>query len=212
VLEDGRGSGFWRFSSPGGGLKAWRSIPSGNQHEKTYPGIVGETLSLREEVLTHCLEFEEEDFLNLARKVFSRRQNPLIPVVIELLQNKKSPHVLNFLKEGYQRAGAPLIRNYCTLALYRLHEEGPYEEQLISWVKAQGGVELIRFKEEDETPSLTVPHALNPEETSRFLIEACEALASAQNQAGIEALIHTIAYGNPKNRYALAGLLMRTTE
>ncbi len=52
----------------------------------------------------------------------------------------------------------------------------------------------------------------HPEETSHFLITVFETLAKSQNQVGIETLIHAIAHGHPKNRYALAGLLMRTTE
>lgn len=212
LLEDARDTGFWRITSASGGLKAWKTLPSASQQDKHYPGIVGKTLGLREQVLVQCLEFEEDDFLNLARKICQKRQNNLIPIVIELLQNKKSDSVIQFLKEGYQKAGAPLMRNYCTLALYRLKEEGPYEEQLIAWVKARGSEELIRFKEEKDAPAFCDPHNLTPEETSRFLIEACEALASAQNPAGTCALIHTIAHGNAKNRYALAGLLMRTTE
>ncbi len=212
LIEDLRDTAFWKVSSPCGGLKAWKTIPSGKSQEKSYPGILGQTLALREEVLIHCLEFEERVFLSIARRIFQKREQALVPIVIELLENKKSEHVIQFLKEGCQRAGAPLIRNYCTLALYRLNEEGPYEEQLISWIKASGSEELIRFKEENEKQPLIDSYQLNPEETSRFLIDVCEALASAQNQSGIFALIHTIAHGNPKNRYALAGLLMRTTE
>ena len=212
LFDDGKDMGFWRSSSPSGGLKAWKTLPSASQQNKKFPGILGQTFSLREQVLIDCLEFEEADFLKLARLIFQKKQNHLIPMVIELLQNKKSNNVIQFLKEGYQKAGAPLIRNYCTLALYRMKEEGPYEDGLIAWVKARGSEELIRFKEEKDSPSFSDSHNLNPEETSRFLIEACETLASAQNPAGTLALVHTIAYGNAKNRYALAGLLMRTTE
>lgn len=212
LFDDARETGFWQVASSAGGLKAWKTLPSSSQQDKKFPGIVGQTRGLREHILIDCLEFDEKDFLAVAHKIFQKKQHALIPIVIELLQNKKSEAVLQFLKEGHQKAGAPLIRNYCTLALYRLKEEGPYEDGLIAWVKACGSEELIRFKEEKDTPSFTAPHHLNPEETSRFLIEACEALASAQNQKGTHALIHTIAHGNTKNRYALAGLLMRTTE
>jgi HEAT repeat protein len=214
LVENGKDIGFWRTTSAGGGLNAWKTVPSASQQSKGYPGLKGETMSLREGVLAQCIEFEEGDFLKIARLVIDKRQHPLIPLLVELLQNKKTEAAIQVLKEGYQKAGAPLIRNYCTLALYRLKEEGPYEEQLISWVKAKGGEDLIRFREEDEdfNSSLNSSPQLTPEETSRFLVEVCETLASTQNRAGIEALIHTIAYGNPKNRYALAGLLMRTTE
>jgi HEAT repeat protein len=212
LLEDCRDTGFWRMFSPSGGLSAWKTIPSANQQDKKFPGLIEQTQNLREKVLVQCLEFEEKEFLSLAHKIFQKKQSSLIPVLIELLQNKKSDQVILFLKEGCQKAGAPLIRNYCILALYRLQEEGIYEENLINWIKLRGSVELIRFKDDKDTPAFCDRHNLTPEETSRFLIEACEALASAQNQAGTLALIHTIAYGNAKNRYALAGLLMRTIE
>jgi HEAT repeat protein len=212
LLDDARDTGFWRISSPGGGLKAWKTLPSANSQQKQYPDILEQTMNLREKVLVQCLEFEENDFLKVARTICQKKQTHLIPLVIELLQNKKSDLVIQFLKEGYQKAGAPLLRNYCTLALFRLNEIGPYEEQLISWINSWGSEELIRFKDEPDPLPFSNPHHLTPEETSRFLIEAYEALASAQNPTGIRALIQTIANGNIKNRYALAGLLMRTTE
>jgi len=213
LIEDGRDIGFWRITSGGGGLKAWKTISSASQQEKNYPGLKEETLSLREQVLTQCIEFEDETFLKVAQLIMEKRQHALIPLLVELLENKKNEAAVRFLKEGQRMAGAPLIRNYCTLSLYRLNEEGPYEDELIAWVKARGGEQLIRFREEDKPAStFNSLHELTPEETSRFLIEAFEALASAQNQAGIDILVHTIAYGNPKNRYALAGLLLRTTE
>jgi hypothetical protein len=155
---------------------------------------------------------DEQTFLRLARTICEKNQHVLVPLLMELLQNKKSPAVVQFLQEGSQKMGAPLIRNYCTLALYRLQEPGPYEEQLISWMKTQGGAEIIRFHPEKEPSRLESSYSLTPEETSRFLLETCEALASAQNRASIEALVYTIAHGHPKNRYALAGMLMRMTE
>lgn len=213
LLEDKRDLGFFRITSAGGGLTAWKTISSASQHTKAYPGLAGQTLTLREKMLTQCIDFEEEEFLKMARLIIDKKQHTLVPLLIELVQNRKSEAIIQFLREGHQKAGAPLIRNYCTLALYRLSIEGPYEEQLIAWVKARGGTELIRFREEEEEGMIfNGPHELTPEETSRFLVETCETLASAQNLAGIEALIHAIAYGNPKNRYALAGLLLRTTE
>jgi HEAT repeat protein len=212
LFDNGHDLGYWRVTSGGGGLKAWKIVSSASHQEKNYPGLKEQTVLLREQILTQCLEFEEEDLLKVAGLIFGKKQHVLIPLLVELLENKKSEAIVRFLKDGQRKAGAPLIRNYCTLALYRLREEGPYEEELISWVKARGGEQLIRFREDADPSPFSGPHELTPEETSRFLIEAFEALASAQNQAGIDALVHTIAHGNPKNRYALAGLLLRTTE
>jgi len=212
LVEDSRDFGFWQLTSAGGGLKTWKTVSSASQQGKNYPGLKNQTMGLRETVLTQCIEFDEQDFLKIAHLIFAKQQKALVPLLIELLENRKSETVVQFLKQGHQKAGAPLIRNYCMLALYRLKIEGPYEEQLISWVKACGGENLIRFREESESKALNGSHQLTPEETSRFLVEACQTLASSLNTTGIEVLVHTIAHGNPKNRYALAGLLLRTTE
>ncbi|MCC5832000.1 MAG: HEAT repeat domain-containing protein [Chlamydiales bacterium] len=212
LIPGGKDFGFTRLSSPGHGLSAWKTVPSHHQNTKKYPGIIQQTMSLRDKVLAQCIELPEPQFLKIARRVIAEKQTELIPLLVVLLENKRSDKSLVLLKEGQQKAGEPLIRNYCTLALYRLREEGPYEEQLINWVKSAASKLMIEFREEDEEPTLSIRHELAPEETSRFLVESFETLAQAQNQAGIEALLHAIAYGNPKNRYALAGLLIRTTE
>ena len=212
LLPGKRGLGFIRTPSPGRGLKAWRTIPSAHQNTKIYPGLVQQTLGLRERVLTECLELPEKEFLSICRQLIEAKQVELIPLLVTLLENKRSEGAIALLKEGQQKAGDPLMRNYCTLALYRMREEGPYEEALIQWARASGNHTIIEFRDEKSEASFSTKHELTPEETSRFLIETFEALAQAQNRAGIEALIDAIAYGNPQNRYALAGLLMRTTE
>ncbi len=204
--------GFMQVASAGHCLKAWKTIPSHHHHKKGYQGLVQQTMALREKVLTECIELPEETFLKIARTLMTEKQTELMPLLVTLLENQRSEGSLALLKEGYQKAGEPLIRNYCTLALYRLREEGPYEEKLIHWAREAADREMIQFREEDQTNSLSNRHELTPEETSRFLIETFETLAQAQNQAGVETLVHAIAYGNEKNRYALAGLLIRTTE
>ncbi len=212
LLPGNKDLGFMRTSSPGHGLQAWKTIPSHHHNTKGYSGLVGQTMGLRENVLIQCLELPEAQFLKIARHLITQRRTELIPLLVELLENKRSDAATALLKIGHQTAGDPFIRNYCTLALYRMREEGPYEQQLINWVKSAGDQVMIQFREDDGEPSLSTRHELTPEESSRFLVETFQTLAQAQNKAGIEALIHAMAYGNPKNRYALAGLLIRTTE
>ncbi len=203
---------FYRIASAGRGLKAWRCVASAAQNTKAFPGIVENTLGLRETLLTYLLEFPTDDFLQVAKLIMDRRQYELFPLLVELLENCEGEKTVQFLKEGRQKAGAPLIRHYCTLALYRLQEEGPYESDLIEWAKQEANHPIIRFREEDSSSQWNPGYQLTPEETSHFLITVFETLAKSQNQVGIETLIHAIAHGHPKNRYALAGLLMRTTE
>jgi hypothetical protein len=131
-------------------------------------------------------------------------------MLISLLCNQPTESCIQLLKEQQQRAGAPLIRNYCNLALFKLGEEGPYEQNLIRWVQETQNHPLITLKE--SVSNERSPFLFSQEETSQLLIESFETLAIQQNIKGIDALVRAIAYGNPKNRYALAGLLMRTAE
>ncbi len=212
LIPGNKDIGFLRVTSAGHGMKAWKTVPSHHHNTKGYPGLIQQTMALREKVLTQCIELPEPQFLKIARRVIHEKQTDLIPLLAVLLENKRSEASLELLKEGQQKAGEPLIRNYCTLALYRLREEGPYQQQLIDWVKSSGDKLMIQFREEDGEPALSTRHELTPEEASRFLVETFETLAQAQNQIGVETLVHAMACGNPKNRYALAGLLIRTTE
>lgn len=208
-----RDLGVARTYSPGRGLSAWKVVPSASHHTKTHPGVNQTTMSFRENILVHALELPEIEFLNIIHLILEQKQEDLFPLAIELLQNRHCEKIVQLLKEGSQKTGLPLWRNYCALALYRLGVEGPYEQQLIQWVNQSAHTSIIRFqeKESDET-NWEGSNQLSPEATSRFLVEAFETLASAQNEEGLHALIKAIAYGNPKNRYALAGLLIRTTE
>ncbi|MEZ5314815.1 MAG: HEAT repeat domain-containing protein [Chlamydiales bacterium] len=212
LIPGSRDLGFIAFSSPGRGLKAWKTIPSHHQNTQGYPGVIQQTLALREKVLMESIELPNDQFLKIVKKLIDEKQTQLIPLAAMLLENTGTPESIALLSEGQQKAGEPLIRNYCTLALYRLGQEGPYQQQLINWVKSFGDQLMIQFRESDDENFLPNQHALTPEETSRFLVETFETLAQRQNQAGLEALIYAMAYGNPKNKYALAGLLIRTTE
>lgn len=211
LIRDEKDWGFIKQLSPGKGLSAWRVLPHATQKVKMYPNIVAQTMAFRELVLQQTLELPEEVFLKIARVIFDSRQYDLIPLLVTLLENHASEASIQLLREYQQKAGAPLIRDYCNLALYKLKEQGPYEANLLRWVAEKQKTEMIRFKE--SSPSeWDSPYQLTPEETSQLLIDSFETLATLQNEIGIEALVEAIAHGNTKNRYALAGLLLRTTE
>ena len=108
----------------------------------------------------------------------------------------------------------PLIRAYCNLALYRMGKEGPYGDYLKEWIDRNKNSEMIRFR-----PLIPMdkrlgdsPHELTPEDSSRLLIEAYQTLAEKQQGSSIEILLEAMRDGNPKNRYVLAGLLLRTLQ
>ncbi|MCH9609534.1 MAG: hypothetical protein S4CHLAM45_09300 [Chlamydiales bacterium] len=211
LLSEKKDIGYIHASSPGGGIKIWKTVSSASHKQKIYPSISQDTLQLRSSIIMMALELDEESFLNLATTITEEKLKQLIPLTLELLSNHRSKESIALLKQQQQQASSDFVRTYCDLALYKLGEEGPYESNLIKWVDQRKHTLMIRFKQEPSSERRT-KHLLTPEEESRLLIDCYEALAAAQNRQGIETLIHAIAEGNKQNRYALAGLLIRTTE
>ncbi len=213
LVRDEKDMGFTKQYSPGRSLYAWTQISGVASLAKIYPNLAAETLEFRGQALRKTVELPEEDFLHVARMLSDYHQYDLVPFLIELLVNHRSEKAIALLKEMQQKAGAPLIRNWANLALYKLEIPGPYEENLIKWVSDVKNHPIIRFREKEKKDKKTPSRfEFSPEETSQLLISAFETLATKQNRKGREALLNAIACGNDKNKYALAGLLMRMIE
>ncbi|MCB1085343.1 MAG: HEAT repeat domain-containing protein [Chlamydiia bacterium] len=216
VIKDEKDWGFQPVYSLGQSMMAWKAIPSSTHYgKKMKQDIPSMTLALREQILQEAMELPEEDFLTLARAVFKAKQNELIPILIHLLENLKSEKVISLLKEESRRAGAPFIRAYCHLALYRMKMEGPHADFVYEWVKNQKHHELFQFREMlswTERQDSSSPFTLTPKETSRLLLEAYETLAESHEMRGIDLLLSAIREGTEKNRYALAGLLLKAIQ
>jgi hypothetical protein len=169
---------------------------------------------MREHLLREAIHLPEADFLKLARRIFINNQSDLVPTTIALLENLQTDGAISLLKEGAEKIATPLVRDYCHLALFRLQQEGPYEEYINHWVMNQKEAQLIQFH-------LLLPwkyrleqsdYTLSPEETSRLLIEAFVSIASRRDEKSVAFLLEAMQTGNPQNRYALMGLLMKATE
>ena len=214
LIQDARDLAFHPFPSLGRTLSAFKAIPSAELRSKDPTVDLSYSVSLREHFLREAVHLPEESFLKIGRTIFNQQQNDLIPALILLLENLRTDGAIALLKEGAARVSAPLIRDYCNLALYRLAIEGPYEEYINRWVMQQRGSELIRLR-----PLLPwkyrmeqSDYTLSAEETSRLLIDAFLSIANRRDEKSIAFLLDAIQLGNPQNRYALMGLLMRATE
>lgn len=213
LIHDARDLAFTQLESPSGALTAYKVIPSATQNLEENAVAIELSLALREKILMEALELPEADFLLLANTLFETHQNDLVPTLVEALETLRSPAAIALLKRHQQKAGAPLIRNYCNLALYRLKEEGPYAENLHQWIAKEQHGDLIHFR-----PFLpwelrkNTTYQLNPQETSRLLIESFEAMIQNQDDQGVDVLLHAIQHGNAKNKYALAGLLIHAAQ
>ncbi len=205
---------YARFSSHGKVLSAWKGIPLASLPTEAVPIALELSMKMREAALSLALELPETDFLNLADAILAQQQNDLVPATAQLLENLGSDGAVAILKKHYQKIGAPLVRNYCNLVLFRLGAEGPYADTLKNWVCSESNIDLIKFRpivpwDMREPGDL---HLLTPEETSRLFLTSVETLASRQDDHGIEVLLSLIKDGNPKNRCPLAGLLIRAIQ
>lgn len=214
LIEDRRDLAFQPFPSVGRTLNVFKAVPLAELKAKDPSVNFSYSLAIREHLLREAIHLPEKCFLRLASALFARQQNDLVPCTISLLENLQTEGAKTVLLEGAAKKTAPLIRDYCHLALYRLKEEGPYEEYINRWVTQQRGAEIIRLR-----PILPwkfrmdqSDHTLTPEETSKLLIDAFFAIASRRNERSISFLLDAIQHGNPQNRYVLMGLLMRATE
>lgn len=212
LIRDKRDLAFTPYHSPGHSFKAWKVTPSANLLLKDDMKSFLEHVELKETLLKIIKELDQARFIALAHQIFTGQQNDLVPYTVELLEELGNPESIQCLKQHQQQFGAPLVRHCCNLALYRLQEPGPYAEQLRQWVKAQNQTQFIRFKPFSPWELGENSYTLTPEETSKLLIKTFETFASQQDNLGIETLIEAIATGHKKNKYALAGLLLRATQ
>jgi hypothetical protein len=202
------------MSSVGRTLSAFKAVPSAELRAKDPTIDLSYSMALREHFLREAIHLPEESFLKLAATIFQKQQNDLVPTTIALLENLRTDKAILLLKEGTKKISSPLIRDYCHLALYRLKVEGPYEEYINHWVQIQKKSELIRLR-----PLLPwkyrmdqSDYTLSAEETSKLLIDSFLSIANRRDEKSIALLLNAMQHGNPQNRYALMGLLMRATE
>ncbi len=213
ILSSHRGSGILPVRSAGQTLTSFRVIPSAELVTKQFPDLISQTTKVKIALLNDALELSEDLFLKLAEAIFASSETVLIPHVIELLCHHKNERIMQFFLKEQQKAGAPLVRNFCLLALYRLGEEKATEDQIIALIEREQKTALIRLKEEKTKSKKRLSHyLLSPEESSLLLLSALELLVSKQNEKGITALVRVMTDGHPNNKYPLAGFLIKGTE
>lgn len=213
LIKDNRDLAFIKIESRGKALSYWKPVASALQQFGESQVELEISLHFRESLLEDILELPEEHFLGIVKQIFDRKQNDLVPCAVGLLEKLQTPKAIELLKSNLQRPGAPLIRNYCNLALYRMGEEGPYGDNLTERLNQQASETLIQLRpfvprelEDDHAAYQITPH-----ETSRLLVETFEALTKKQDNRGIDCLLKAIKDGNNKNKFALAGLLIHAT-
>ncbi|MBS0628391.1 MAG: HEAT repeat domain-containing protein [Verrucomicrobia bacterium] len=214
LIKDSKDLGFQPMTSVGGSMQAWKVISSLEQHAKdSFFDIQALTLAVKEHLLQKAALLPQSLFLDLVGALFKAKQNELVPILVSLLENLGTPEATSFLKTQSLKAGAPLIRAYCNLALFRMKQEGPYEEAVIAFIRQNSFQELIKFRSSlPWNMRLTDTYTLTPEESSSLVIGAYETLLNKQENLGIDLLLEAISSGHSHNRPVLAGILIHALQ
>lgn len=213
LIKDARDFSFVTIHSPAGSLVSYKVIPSSMQNLEEVPGTFEGSLRLRESALAKTIELDDASFYQIARLILNRQQNDLVPLLMQLIENKGDEAARHFLKQEEQRAGAPFIRASAALALFRMKEEGPYEEKLRAWIKQEASLDLVKFRpfvpwEKREGTSFE----LTPNEKAALWVATLEAFIIRHPEQATRLLLDLIKEGAGKNRFVLAGLLLRTIQ
>lgn len=216
LLRDTRDLGIDEIASPGRSLHCLKIIPSVSAQPDA--ALLHEiSLRFKEQLLAQTLDLPEEHFLSIAEKIVESEENELVPAMIDMIVNHQSTKGLEFLKKYREKAGAPLIRTYCNLALYKLQEEGPYRDQLFTWIRQHfnDSIDFRMLQPLDGVPQfddLPSKYKITPTESSRLFIEILEAFNQYKDPEGIDLLVELIQQSPPKKRYPLAGILLHVTQ
>jgi len=214
LIRDSKDLGFQPIRSVGGSMQAWKVISSVEQHVKdSYFDVRALTLAVKEHLLQKAALLPHSLFLELVGALFQAKQNELVPVLVSLLESLGTPEAISFLQKESLKAGAPLIRAYCNLALFRMKQEGHYQESVISFLQQNASQELIKFR--SAVPwnmRLVDSYHLTPEESASLMISAYESILRKQENLGIDLLLEAIRSGHPDNRPVLAGILIHALQ
>jgi HEAT repeat protein len=214
LLKNPKDNSLVPVTSPGKSLVCYRTIPSSRQQLQDNAPLLETSRQLKESLLIQAIELPQKEFLTLCREIFETETLDLVPTAIKLLENHKTQEAISFLKQEQQRLGSPLIRGWCTLCLFRMGEEGPYEDELKDWVRKNMGRPLFNFRPiiSREMSDKSSSFEITPDEQAQLLVEAFQAFAATTQDKGIDLLLDAITHGNETNRYPLAGLLVRASQ
>lgn len=214
LIQDQREFALQPILSLGKAHHAFRCIPSSLQNTESRKINLNLSFAIKESLLQEALHLDQDAFLGLAEKLFEKELNALIPELISLLESIKGEKTIALLKKYSNKTGAPLIRTYCQLALFRMQVEGPYHENICQFIEQNLSHELIELRPmlSYNKRLMSQSYRLTDKETTQLLIDSFIALVMKKDEKSISTLLSAIKKGNPKNRYALAGLLLRAVE
>lgn len=172
------------------------------------------SLQIKMGILKDTLDVDTGKFLNLAKYIFNNNHLDLIPYLTKLLISLNDKNSINLLKINAQRSGAPLIRNYSNLALFRLKEKGPYFVNIKKWLYDKCQDQLIELKsfESNKMKYEKSQYELSPMDSANFFLESLSALAENHNLESTLLILDILKKTKKVNKGPIAGILLRATE
>ncbi|MEX1013254.1 MAG: HEAT repeat domain-containing protein [Waddliaceae bacterium] len=198
--------------SGAGTLHAWKTVVTNPEDADKTKEI---SLRLREEILHLSFLFPEPLFLTIAENILVSGQGDLLPETTKLLASLQTDDAILLLNKYRHKIGDPLVRNWCTLALYNIQTENSYEGVLKEWVLQESQVPLMNLRAlipQYEQSSMDRDDTISLTEASQLYVAILEAFLQKQEECALETLIEVIRNGNPLNRFVLAGLLLRAAQ
>ncbi len=182
-------------------------------HPPSDPKIRELSLQLQENIVKDAAALAEESFLALCRSLLSPPIAQLVPACIHALEHLQSPRAIELLGELQQQPGAPFVRHYCALALYRLTRSKRYKQEIASLLPFLSR-HPIHFRPPASQRRHTESHSfeLTPEERSRLLIESLETIGNDCSSKGISLLLQTLANCDNNNKFIIAGYLIKSVQ
>jgi len=222
LIKGPRDLGLKTVSTAGRSCHAMQIVPSASEQLMTGNelGSYAElAIRYREKLIQiGARTLPRETFIEIAKQILDAREDALVPVVMSELEKIGSDEAIGLLQENSERIGAPLIRHYSNLTLLKIgtdeEESKNCRKKLEEWIANSQKNELIQFRSllAAEDDGIEDPFSINPNERSKLMIESLTTIASMQDELAIDTLLEAIRFGHPKNRYALAGLLIRTGQ
>lgn len=216
LIRDSDDFGFQPQMTIGNAFTAWKVVPSMQQHIKhSFYDLIALSLHIKEEILRKSMELSPDAFVDLASFLLDTRQLELVPSISSLLQSLQTPKAIALLEKHAQRAKAPLIRNYCNLALFQINKNTLSKQIILEWIHSQQDRQIIQFRPflpRDNYFKDKTAFELTPEENSQLLISCYQMISNQHTEESLDLLLNNLQQGHQKNRPLIAGLLIQTLQ
>jgi hypothetical protein len=208
LIRDARDLIWLQDRSPGFSLVTWRRMASAQQSCANQPHLLHYAERYRHEVLLQAAHLPLPTFLQIAEEILLNQQHDLVMTTTRILEYV-GPEGVELLQRLSERAGAPFVRTACHLALLRAGAEGPHEERLVQWLKANSELALALRQTARPDPTEVYRTTLSPDERSQLILDISTTLASHPTPTAIDALLDLLAQAHPTVRVAVAACLLQ---